>query len=189
MNIDDLLIKAVLFDFDGTLTKPGALDFSVIKASLGCPADIPVLEFIRGIRDENQRREATNELDTFEALGAVESEPAEGTEALIRFLRTEEIPVGIISRNSRQSIERALNNFSHIKSSDFDLIISRDDSLEPKPDPAGVLYAAKYFRYLRPTCCWLGIMCSTLRRETGRKHRRPWSPIEKKNWDSPATQM
>jgi len=145
MDIDDLLIKAVLFDFDGTLTQPGALDFSIIKASLDCPADMPVLEFIREIRDDDRRREATQELDTFETMGAVESEPAEGTETLIRFLRSEEIPVGIISRNSRQSIERALDNFSHIKSSDFDLIISRDDWMAPKPDPAGVLYAAEYF--------------------------------------------
>jgi HAD superfamily hydrolase (TIGR01549 family) len=146
MDIDNLLIKAVLFDFDGTLTKPGALDFSVIKTSLGCPADIPVLEFILGIRDENRRRKAIEELDAFEDSGAAESKPAEGAETLIRFLRSGEIPVGIISRNSRQSIERALDNFSHIESSDFDLIVSRDDRMEPKPHPAGILYAAEYFR-------------------------------------------
>ena len=42
-------IKAVLFDFDGTLTKPGALDFPLLKKTIGCPSDIPVLEFINRI--------------------------------------------------------------------------------------------------------------------------------------------
>ena len=44
-------ISAVLFDFDGTLTKPDALDFSVIKKTLGCPEEIPALEFIESIPD------------------------------------------------------------------------------------------------------------------------------------------
>ena len=39
-------ISAVLFDFDGTLTKPGALNFSQFKKSIGCPVDRPILEFI-----------------------------------------------------------------------------------------------------------------------------------------------
>jgi hypothetical protein len=33
----------VLFDFDGTLTHPGALDFAAIKREVGCPADRFVL--------------------------------------------------------------------------------------------------------------------------------------------------
>jgi len=32
-----MVIKGVLFDFDGTLTIPGAIDFFDIKDSLGCP--------------------------------------------------------------------------------------------------------------------------------------------------------
>ena len=41
-----MAIKGVLFDFDGTLTVPGALDFPSIKRMLGCPLDHPILEFI-----------------------------------------------------------------------------------------------------------------------------------------------
>ncbi|MBC2710323.1 MAG: hypothetical protein HGJ94_04790 [Desulfosarcina sp.] len=48
-------IDAVLFDFDGTLTRPGALDFSVIKRAIGCPDGIPVLEFMAGINDDAHR--------------------------------------------------------------------------------------------------------------------------------------
>ena len=40
------IIKGVLFDFDGTLTRPGALDFPAIKRELGCPLDKPILEYL-----------------------------------------------------------------------------------------------------------------------------------------------
>ena len=40
------MIKGVLFDFDGTLTRPGSLDFPAMKAELGCPLDQPILEFL-----------------------------------------------------------------------------------------------------------------------------------------------
>ena len=41
-----MIIKGVLFDFDGTLTRPGALDFPAIKQELGCPADQAILEYL-----------------------------------------------------------------------------------------------------------------------------------------------
>ena len=41
-----LSFKAVLFDFDGTLTKPESLNLSLVKKEIGCPADQYVLEFI-----------------------------------------------------------------------------------------------------------------------------------------------
>ena len=39
-------IRAVLFDFDGTLTLPGSIDFAGIKKAIRCPGDAPILEFI-----------------------------------------------------------------------------------------------------------------------------------------------
>jgi len=143
MKINDLLIKAVLFDFDGTLTQHGGLDFSVIKKTVGCPLDIPVLEFILDIKDEVRKQKANADLDAFETAGATDSIPCEGAEALVCFLRENGVPVGILSRNSMPSIERALENFQHLKPSDFGLIISRDEPIEPKPHPAGVLLAAE----------------------------------------------
>ena len=39
-------MKGVLFDFDGTLTQPGAIDFLAIKREIGCPKDTAILEYI-----------------------------------------------------------------------------------------------------------------------------------------------
>jgi hypothetical protein len=43
------MIKGVLFDFDGTLTMPGALDFPAIKREMGCPPDFPILEYLETV--------------------------------------------------------------------------------------------------------------------------------------------
>jgi len=134
-------IKAVLFDFDGTLTRPGTLDFTRIKAELGCPLDQPVLEFIQGLPTAVLRQKALRALDRFETAGAQNSRPNHGAEDLLSWLQEHDIRSGIISRNSLRSIKTALQNFKTIGPADFDLIVSRDDPLAPKPSPEGVLWA------------------------------------------------
>ncbi|CAN2047924.1 hydrogenase expression/formation protein HypE [Candidatus Magnetomoraceae bacterium gMMP-13] len=145
MNNKAFHVKAVLFDFDGTLTKPGSLDFSTIKSELGCPFDIPVLEFIKNIPDSEQRKKAFSELDHFEVNGAVNSKPNPGAEELISYLRSKGLAIGIITRNTLKSIKIAFKNFKSISIDDFDLIISRNDPVDTKPSPDGIFFAAKKF--------------------------------------------
>ncbi len=136
-------ISAVLFDFDGTLTKPDALDFSVIKKTLGCPKEIPVLEFIESIPDRQKKADAFVELNCFESLGAANSEPNPGAEDLIRTIHSIGLPMGLITRNSIDSVKAALKNFNGVGLDDFDIVITRDDPVMPKPSPEGILLAAR----------------------------------------------
>ena len=136
-------ISAVLFDFDGTLTKPDALDFSIIKKALACPKEIPVLEFIQSIPDPGKRAEAFEELNRFEREGAANSEPNPGAEDLIRLIASKGLPLGLITRNSLDSVREALKNFDGISLGDFDVVVTRDDPVLPKPDPQGILLAAR----------------------------------------------
>ncbi len=136
-------VEAVLFDFDGTLTRPDSLDFLSFRKSIGCPADQFILEFIQETLPEPEKRRALDRLDQFEFEAASRSEPNQGAEDLILYLRAQNIPLGIISRNSRRSIQRALQNFKQIEESHFEVSISRDDEVELKPSPEGVLLAAK----------------------------------------------
>ena len=145
MKYKNIHIKAVLFDFDGTLTKPGCLNLAVFKERIGCPLDQPVFEFIKAISNHNERDKAFRELERFEIEGASYSEPNEGAEDLILHLKSKGIRIGILSRNSRQSIEKAFKKFKMINPSCFDLILSRDDPVEMKPSPEGVVSAAKAF--------------------------------------------
>ena len=136
-----MIVKGVLFDFDGTLTIPGAIDFFEIKDYLGCPMETPVLEFINTLNKEEQQK-AYNYLDRCEEEAARVSLPAPGAETVIRELKRDNIPLGIITRNSLNSILVALDNFEHISAEDFSVILTRDDGT-PKPDPAGVIKAAQ----------------------------------------------
>ena len=137
------LIRAVLFDFDGTLTEPGSLDFGAIRDAVGCPKGRPVLEFINSIASQAERAEAFKILDAFEAEAARQSRPNAGAEEVLEFLRARGMKVGIISRNSLASIRIALDNFGRIQLLDFAIILSRDDPFNPKPSPEGILAAAK----------------------------------------------
>lgn len=143
MNNKPFCIKAVLFDFDGTLTKPGALNFHLLKETIDCPADIPVLEFIESLPTPHQRKETFSVLERFESDAAANSEPNDSAEELIFYLRSKGLGVGIVTRNSLQSLKRSLQNFENIKVSDFDVIISRNSPVEPKPSGDGILLASQ----------------------------------------------
>jgi hydrogenase expression/formation protein HypE len=136
-------LKAVLFDFDGTLTIPGALDFPAIRVELGCPAGQPILEFIQSIQDPPGRRRLMERLTAIETSAAGRSRPNVGAQELVRWLKTKRLAIGILTRNSRQSVLQALENFDAIDTTDFDLIISRDDPICPKPSGEGIVWAAQ----------------------------------------------
>ena len=136
-------IAGVLFDFDGTLTRPGALDFSAFKRKIGCPNRVPVLEFMACIQDDLRVREITCQLDQFEVEGAAGSRPNDGAEEILSIIKDARLPVGILTRNSRSSVFRALENFSRFDETDFDTIITREDPVAIKPSGEGVLLAAK----------------------------------------------
>jgi HAD superfamily hydrolase (TIGR01549 family) len=138
-------IRAVLFDFDGTLTKPDSLDLSVLKETVGCPKDSYLLEYIQGLSDPGKQKQAYAALEDYEMQSAAGAEPNTGAEDLVGYLQSRELPIGIITRNSLRSVERALQNFERIGMQDFDLVISRDEPIRPKPSGDGIVLAAEKF--------------------------------------------
>jgi HAD superfamily hydrolase (TIGR01509 family) len=136
-------LRAVLFDFDGTLTHPGALDFAAIKRAVGCPPDQFVLEWILALPPGETRDAATLALERFELEAADASAPNEGAEDLVRWLRGRGLAVGVLTRNGLGAVERALRRFTALTAHDFDVLVTRDDGhIAPKPAPDGVLHAA-----------------------------------------------
>jgi HAD superfamily hydrolase (TIGR01509 family) len=134
--MDEKRIKGVLFDFDGTLTLPGALDFPAIKRELNCPLDIPILEYLETVPAE-LKPPLMKILESAEEKAAEESLPNVGAEECLLTLRDKGILLGIITRNSLVSVTRALESFESVRLYDFSTVITRDDSL-PKPHPDGV---------------------------------------------------
>ncbi len=136
-------LKAVLFDFDGTLTRPGALDFPRIKKAIGCPLNRPVLEFIDSLPSPQEREKAHRKLEDFEAEAAANSLPNEGAEGLVEALKAAGLKIGLITRNSLRSVRRGLENFRALALSDFNVVVTREASAAPKPSPEAVLLAAR----------------------------------------------
>jgi HAD superfamily hydrolase (TIGR01509 family) len=139
------VIRAVLFDFDGTLTRPEAIDFDVLRQLIGCPPQSFILEFIQTLPSEEERRDAQRILEEFELTAARASVPNDGAEELIGLLSRKGVPRGILSRNSRTSILEAMKNFPTYGADDFNVILTRENPGRPKPHPDGVLDAARLF--------------------------------------------
>lgn len=136
-------LRAVLFDFDGTLTHPGALDFPAIKREVGCPPDQYVLEWILSLPPGATRDAATSALERFELAAADASAPNAGAEELVHWLRAQGLAVGVLTRNGLSAVDRALAGFASLGLDDFDVVVTRDDgAIAPKPAPDGVLHAA-----------------------------------------------
>ncbi len=136
-------LEAVLFDFDGTLTAPGRLDFAALKHEIGCPPDRYVLEWALELESEAGRERALAALERFELEGAERSRPNEGAEALVRTLLAQGLPLGVLTRNGLRAVDRALENFETVRARDFAAIVTRDDPVAPKPAPDGVLLACE----------------------------------------------
>jgi hydrogenase expression/formation protein HypE len=135
-------LRAVLFDFDGTLTRPGALDFPAIKREVGCPPDCFLLEWIEALPAGTRRDDALAGLERSELAGAAASEPNTDAERVVRRLRKEGLKIGVLTRNGLPAVRRALANFCDLDAGDLDVIVTRDDGIPPKPAPDGVLHAA-----------------------------------------------
>ena len=103
-------IKGVLFDFDGTLTRPDALDFPAIKRKLGCPLDQPILEYLETL-PPGQRSGLMKVLEDIEDKAAEISRPNEGAEKCISALKEKGIVLGILTRNGLSSVKKALKKY------------------------------------------------------------------------------
>jgi hydrogenase expression/formation protein HypE len=136
---------AVVFDFDGTLTLPGALDLPRVKAELGCPADSSILEFLESLDDAAFRERAEAVLCAYETEAAAASRERPSAGELIRYIRRHGLKTGIITRNTRASVLRALENCRGFSLEDFSLLLTRESPFPVKPEPDGVRYAAQVF--------------------------------------------
>ncbi|MGI5939828.1 MAG: HAD family hydrolase [Thermoleophilia bacterium] len=133
-------LSAVLFDFDGTLTQPGDLDFEAIRVAVGGPLGVGLLEYLDGISDPKEKRRKEAVLEEAEEEAAGKSRPNEGAAELVALLRAHHIPMAVITRNGLVPVERSLSALPGINRDDFVCIVTRDLALSPKPLPDGVLH-------------------------------------------------
>jgi len=134
-----MVIKAVIFDLDGTITQP-YFDFDVIRAEMGLPKDSgPVLESMAKMTAE-QRRRAEQILHLHEQRAVTESKLNRGTKRTLSALRAAGVRIGVLTRN-RRSNAFAIADKHRLK---FDAVVGREDG-PIKPDAFGVLRLCEQF--------------------------------------------
>lgn len=121
--------RAVIFDMDGTLTRP-YLDFRAIRSAIGIAE--PLLENMLALPPGPDRDRAFAILDRFEEEAADASELNDGALEVLSFLASRQIPLGLVTRNSRRSTERVLRKHALA----FGIVVTREDApAKPRPEP------------------------------------------------------
>jgi len=143
----DGVIRAVVFDMDGTITVP-LLDFPLIKAEIGAPPDKGLLESLSDM-EPSGRVLAEEILLRHEVEAARKSRMNDGVAEALGELASMRLMTAILTRNCRRSVDIVLRKHGL----SFDAVVTREDSL-PKPDPDGMLTAA-WRMGVRPDACVL----------------------------------
>jgi HAD superfamily hydrolase (TIGR01509 family) len=142
-------VNAVLFDMDGTITRP-ILDFGAIRRAIGVTDGVPVLEYLDRL-DPAGRERGYAILEQFESDAAEKAEFHEGVAELLSFLQEARIPIGLVTRNSRRSIEITLERLGLRVA----VSVGREDApVKPSPEPA--LLAARQIGVEPANCLFVG---------------------------------
>jgi HAD superfamily hydrolase (TIGR01549 family) len=123
------MIRAVIFDMDGTITRP-YLNFREIRARIGVVE--PLLENMLALPEGPERERAFRILEEFEHDAAERSELNDDVPEVLAFLRERGVPAALVTRNSRRSVRRVLERHGLA----FSLVVTREDApAKPRPEP------------------------------------------------------
>jgi HAD superfamily hydrolase (TIGR01509 family) len=137
---------AVLFDMDGTLTAP-LIDFDAIRRDMGIGPG-PILEAMDRM-SASDRATADAVLFRHEADAAERSTLNPGCRELLAWLAEVDMPVALVTRNTRRSVETVLRlHRLHI-----DVCVTREDG-RFKPDPAPLRLACERLGVV-PATAWM----------------------------------
>lgn len=124
--------QAVIFDMDGTITRP-VLDFREIRKEIGLPEGDIAKEIAKLPPPERQR--AWRIIDGYERDAEERQELQDGAKALLERCRASGVRLGLITRNVRRSVDTLCRKFDLT----FDHVITREFP-HLKPHPAPILH-------------------------------------------------
>ncbi|KAK7205367.1 HAD-like domain-containing protein [Myxozyma melibiosi] len=138
---DDIEVKGIVFDMDGTLCLPQTWMFAEMRRVLGIDKKTDILDHIYSL-DVAEQEVAHEKVRQVERTAMVQIEPQPGLNELMDFLEEKKILKSICTRNFPTPVQHLLSTF--LSSKVFHPIVTRDFK-PPKPSPAGILHIAKHW--------------------------------------------
>jgi HAD superfamily hydrolase (TIGR01549 family) len=127
------MIRGIIFDMDGTLTEPH-IDFPALRRELGVMAG-DIVDHLKSVSDVERRR-LEQILHRFEEEAAVNATLQPGAAEMLDALRARGIKLGLLTRNSRKSVDTVTAKFGLR----FDATLTREDGPhKPSPEPVRAL--------------------------------------------------
>jgi HAD superfamily hydrolase (TIGR01549 family) len=164
-----MTIKVVLFDFDGTLVDTLPLTFIAFKSIFKKydNRDVstnelvamfgPTEDDIIALNLNNKKRISDAIAEYYQIYQEGHDTQIPSTyeiEKLLQYLKAKNIKIGVITGKSRKSFQISVEalSLSHY----FDIVITGDDVLKPKPDPEGIYTALGFLKASKEDAVFLG---------------------------------
>ena len=114
-----MLIKAVILHLESTLVQKGILEAKALKAEIGCPPDIPTLNFVRGLSKAVEKSRVLTVLEEHELKSTDPAKPVPGAETVAHYFKSKGLGLAIVSHHSLTSVRKILDALSFISNSDL----------------------------------------------------------------------
>jgi hydrogenase maturation factor/phosphoglycolate phosphatase-like HAD superfamily hydrolase len=122
-------IKAVILHLETTLIQTTVHEDKAIRAAIGCPAEMPTLDFVRGLSKSEDKKAVLTALDGYELKSAEIAKPAPGAQAVSRYFEKKDLRLAIVSHGCRTSVYKILDKLPFISQSDLAVVLAREDLL------------------------------------------------------------
>jgi len=136
-------IKAVVFHLESSLVLPDSLAETNIKASLGCPLETSPPDFIRKLKNAEDRKLAWSKLENLQHKAAASAKPAPGAKDILQYLNLKNLRPAIISGGTSAFVGKLLKKLSPTAAADFEAVIDRGVLAAHPPTASAVQLAAE----------------------------------------------
>ncbi|KAK7754691.1 hypothetical protein SLS62_003248 [Diatrype stigma] len=139
-------LQGIVFDVDGTLCEPQNHMFAEMRAALGIPKSVDILEHVYGLPTAEAQEAGMKAIRDIESRNMVAQVAQPGLATLMSYLDGRGVRKAICTRNFQAPVAHLLAKF--LAGSVFEPVVTRDFR-PPKPDPAGILHIARSWGLVR----------------------------------------